>query len=67
MKEKVILLIKNLFIPILMYSIIEEGKLLNLYQRFSKEEQVFENSKYTVGIVKENGICIAVLLKLAKN
>ena len=36
-----------------MYSIIEEGKLLNLYQRFSKRRASFENSKYTVGIVKE--------------
>ena len=42
-----------------MYSIIEEGKLLNLSEIFKKEEQVFENSKYTVGILKKNGICTA--------
>ena len=39
-----------------MYSIIEEGKPLNLYQRFSKEEQVSKILNI-LSVVKENGIC----------
>ena len=54
MKEKVILLIKKfIYSNFNVFNYRGRKAIESVSEIFKKEEQVFENSKYTVGIVKE--------------